>query len=331
MIITRTPYRVSLFGGGTDHPIWYQENNGRVISFTIDKFCYITIKFLPPFFEHKTRVVYSKIEEIENFAEIQHPLVRSVFQHYFETRDLKGIEIHHHGELPARSGIASSSAFAVGTIHAVRELLGMKVDRLSLAKEAIFFERDVLKESVGDQDQFACSVGGFNIIEFNSNEVKVKKIIMNSADEQFLEQSLVLMFTGVQRNSTDINQNLLHRLSNKLTSLEETMQISKQASELLTRSLDLTKLSNLMQRAWELKLEANPEVSNNGIVSIFSKASQKGALAWKILGAGGGGFCLFIVDPENRDRFIARMLSTFPNLVYVPFRISKQGTESLSK
>lgn len=320
MIITRTPYRVSMFGGGTDHPKWFRENAGSVVSFSIDKYSYITLRELPPFFAHKFRVVYSKIETTNSAKEIRHPAVREAFVKYAGKFNL---ELHHHGDLPARSGVGSSSAFAVGLIKSLYALNDMIIDNHKLAEESINFEQKILLETVGSQDQIACALGGLNYITFNSSNIwKVQVINLDSEYLKEFESRIVLIYSGISRFSSDISKGLLNRLETKSKLMNRTKSLADEFNQLLMIQGDLGLVSEMLKESWSIKKDLNPFSITQELDDFYQSALIKGAKAGKVLGAGGGGFFLFWVDPEERESFIKKM---FP-LVYVPISISFEGS-----
>lgn len=320
MIITRTPYRVSLFGGGTDHPEWYRNNGGAVLSFAIDKFCYINIRELPPFFNHRFRVAYSKVETTKEINEINHPAVREAFRKF--TPDLS-LELHHHGDLPAQSGVGSSSAFAVGLIHSLLALRGESISLEDLANQAIELEQKDLRETVGSQDQIACSLGGINFIEFGPGDRwSVTPLHLSPAYSAKIEAYIVLLFTGISRSSSDVSKGLLENLESKAATLERTRELAVTCNEIFQMEDDLSQVGPMLMESWDLKKKMNPASVTPLLEEFLERALAAGALGGKILGAGGGGFCLFWVEPGERASFIKKMSPA----VYVPVRISSEGS-----
>jgi len=309
-----------MFGGGTDHPRWFNENGGSVVSFSIDKYSYITLRELPPFFSHKYRVAYSRIETTHNVEQISHPAVRQAFLKYSNGLSL---ELHHHGDLPARSGVGSSSAFVVGLIKSLYAINGKYIDTNELANEAICFEQKVLLENVGSQDQVACTVGGINFIKFSSDDKwEIDKINLSSRYIADFESRLVLIYSGISRISSDISQGLLDQLETKSNLMNRTSELAREFSELLVAEGDLSLVSNMLEESWIIKQKLNPFSITYELDSFYQSALKKGAKAGKILGAGGGGFFLFWVDPNDRERFIKNMAP----LVCVPISISFDGS-----
>ena len=320
MIITRTPYRVSLFGGGTDHPTWYRDNGGAVLSFAIDKFCYINIRELPPFFSHRYRVAYSKVETTKQLDEIMHPAVREGFRKYAPNVSL---ELHHHGDLPAQSGVGSSSAFAVGLIHSLLALRGETVTLENLADQAIEMEQRDLLETVGSQDQIACAIGGMNLIEFGKGDRWTASPLHLSSDYLAeIENRIVLLFTGISRSSSDISKSLLENLQSKADLMNRTHELALECNNILRNNADLSLIGPMLLESWELKKRMNPASVTSLLDDFLKRALKAGAEGGKILGAGGGGFCLFWVNPNNHDFFIRQMSPA----VHVPIRISLEGS-----
>jgi D-glycero-alpha-D-manno-heptose-7-phosphate kinase len=309
-----------MFGGGTDHPKWFNENSGSVVSFSIDKYCYITLRELPPFFSHKFRVAYSKVETTSSAEQILHPAVRGAFLKY--ANGLK-LELHHHGDLPAQSGVGSSSAFAVGLIKSLYAINGEDIDSYTLAEEAITFEQKDLSETVGSQDQIACAIGGINHIEFNSpNMWKIDKINLDLDYIRDIESRIVLIYSGIPRFSSDISKGLLDRLEMKSQLMNRTKDLANEFKKLLMTKGDLSLVCEMLKESWSIKKDLNPFSITPELDSFYQSALLKGARAGKVLGAGGGGFFLFWVDPENRESFIKKMAPQ----VYVPISISFEGS-----
>ena len=320
MIISRTPFRVSFLGGGTDYPGWYREHGGAVLSTTIDKYCYISVRELPPFFEHRFRLVYSFIENVNEISEIAHPSARGVFQHLEVSR---GLEVHHDGDLPARSGVGSSSAFTVGLIAAIRALNGTQVSKEALAQEAIHVEHCVIREPVGIQDQISASFGGFNHITFRRDGIfDVTPVIMPRSRLDELQSHLMLLFTGLSRTAAVVAQTQIDNLPNRQTELHTLSAMVDQAVGILTSSADLSEFGRLLGEGWSLKRRLSDRVSNSMIDGVYETALRAGALGGKLLGAGGGGFMLLFVRPEEKPKIRAAL----PALLEVPFRFDTSGS-----
>ncbi len=321
MIISRTPFRMSLFGGGTDYPDWYLENGGIVLGATIDKYCYLSVRHLPPFFEHKHRVVWSEIELVNDIEEIRHPAVKAILEDMKFTR---GLEISYNADLPARSGLGSSSAFTVGLINALTALRGKMISKKALAQNAIRIEQEVIGEAVGSQDQIWAAYGGLNKIEFHKDgKFSVSPIIMGQQNYSSLESSLMLFFTGFSRVAPLIAQKKIDNFRNKEEELNmlSTLALSA-ASSLLDKNYDIKKIGELIHEAWLLKRELAEGVTTTEIDEIYKEGLQAGALGGKILGAGGGGFILFVVPPENQSN-LEKKLS---KLVHVKFNFDSAGS-----
>ena len=320
MIISRTPFRVSLFGGGTDYSGWFRDHGGAVLATTIDKFCYISVRELPPFFEHKFRLVYSFVENVKEISELAHPAARGVLQHLGVSR---GLEIHHDGDLPARSGVGSSSAFTVGLISAVRALEGRHMSKDELAQEAIHVEHSVLREPVGAQDQISAAFGGFNHITFRQDGTyQVAPLIMRPERQEALQGHLMLLFTGLSRTAAEIAKTQIENLSRRASELRALTQIVDRAIETLRSQCDLAEFGRLLNEGWSLKRRLSDRVSTPDIDSLYDTALRAGAIGGKLLGAGGGGFLLLFVRPEHR----AKIRAALPKLIDVPFHFDTSGS-----
>lgn len=321
MIISRTPFRISFFGGGTDYPAWFRENGGVVLATTIDKYCYISCRYLPPFFEHKYRVVYSKIENVKEASQIEHPAARAVLEWL---KCDKGLEIHHDGDLPARSGLGSSSSFTVGLISAIMALNGRHISKEELANNAIHIEQDVLKENVGSQDQVSVAHGGFNRIEFRrDNTYDVTPVVLPKSRLEMLEGSLMLFFTGISRFSSEVARAQIENLKKRELELRRMEEMVGEALSILNGGKDsLDDFGRLLDEAWQYKKSLSDKVSNSTIDQIYEEAVRSGALGGKILGAGGGGFILFYVRPEHQPAVKERL----KELIHVPFRFENSGS-----
>ena len=325
MIITKTPYRISLFGGGTDHPSWYKKHGGEVISFAIDKYCYISTRILPPFFDHKYRIAYSKVETVNDFKKILHPVVREAIRKFSPNLSL---EIHHDGDLPARTGIGSSSAFTVGLINSLLILQDKLISSRELANEAIELEQIDLMENVGSQDQIACTLGGMNYIEFGGNlNWEATPMVLSSNFQKSITDRIVMIYTGITRISSDIQANLLVDLGKKLNTMQRTTELTRQCRKILEGEGDLDLIGEMLVESWSLKREMNNLAITPALDDIWEKAKSAGALGGKVLGAGGGGFCMFWVKENGREEF----LNNFNLGTYVPVQISKTGSECILK
>ena len=321
MIISRTPFRISFFGGGTDYPVWYNKNQGAVLSTTINKYCYITIRYLPPFFSHKHRIVYSKIEAVKNIKDILHPAVKETLR--FLNID-KGIEIHHDGDLPAKTGMGSSSAFTVGLLHAIYALKGFMISKDQLAREAIHVERDLLKENVGAQDQIATSYGGFNKISFNGNDkFKVEPVILTGNRMAQLENHLMLYFTGFSRIASKVAKDQIRNTPQRAKELTLMYQMVDEAIDILKSKRNILEFGKLLNESWQIKKTLSNKISNSEIDKIYKKGLEAGAIGGKLLGAGGGGFMIFFVPPKNQPQ-VRKVLK---GLLEVPFNFESEGSQ----
>ncbi len=320
MIISRTPFRISFFGGGTDYPAWYRTHGGSVLATTINKYCHISCRYLPPFFEHKIRVVYSKIESCQDVAEISHPAVKAVLRHLKITR---GVEIHHDGDLPARSGMGSSSAFTVGLLHVLYALKGQIPSVHQLATESIHVEQDLLKEAVGCQDQVLAAHGGFNHIVFQSEgDISVMPMTLSAERIEDLNSHLMLFFTGINRTASDIAQGYLRNLTAKHESMHAMSDMVREAIAILNSGDDLDRLGLLLHESWLLKRSLSTAISNDHVEQLYQAARSAGAVGGKLLGAGGGGFMLLFVRPPDQERVRERLR----HLIYVPFQFEFSGS-----
>ena len=321
MIITRTPFRVSFFGGGTDYPAWFQRHGGVVLATSIDKYCYITCRYLPPFFEHKYRIVYSRIENVQHIAEIQHPAVKAVLGTYHCT---DGLEIHHDGDLPARSGLGSSSSFTVGLINAVMALRGQYISKEDLASQAIHIEQKVIRENVGSQDQISAAFGGLNRIEFRRDgSFDVAPIILPIERLAVLQRHLMLCFTGLSRIASEVAQSTIDNMDQREAELRHMGALVDQAiSVLQSKTAPIEEFGQLLHESWMQKRKLSDRVSTGQIDALYDTARSAGAIGGKLLGAGGGGFFLLFVKPEHQQR-VREKLS---RLVHAPFRFENAGS-----
>jgi D-glycero-alpha-D-manno-heptose-7-phosphate kinase len=320
MIITKTPYRISFFGGGSDYPDWYIKNGGIVLSTTIDKYIYLSCRKLPPFFKHKHRIVWSKVELVNKIKDIQHRAVKKILEHY---KIDEGIELHYDGDLPARSGMGSSSSFVVGLINTLNCLNSKKINKKELALRSIKFEQKILKDTVGSQDQIAASYGGFNKITFlPKGDFKVSSIKMTKNNTRNLNRNLILLYTGVQRTAHSIASSYANKLKNeKSEEILKILEIAKQA-EILLRNNDHDEFGKLLHKTWLIKKELSQKVTNNYLNDVYKDAIKRGALGGKLLGAGGGGFFLFYVPRKKQKKFIRH----FNKFVNIPFNFETLGS-----
>ena len=320
MIISRTPFRVSFFGGGTDYDGWFRENKGAVLATTIDKYCYITCRYLPPFFEHKSRIIYSKIEHAHGIDDIDHPSVREVLR-FLKIND--GIEIHHDGDLPARTGLGSSSAFTVGLLNSLYALKGKMTTKEQLAREAIHIEQDMIKENVGCQDQTLAAYGGFNYIEFGgSNHLLVRQMTLPPEKSNALQNHLMLFFTGFARTASRIARHQIKNIPNKKSELARMYEMVHEAVAILNGK-DLSAFGKLLDESWKLKRTLSEKVSTSHIDELYAAARRAGALGGKLLGAGGGGFILLFVEPGKK----AKVRAALKGLLEVPVKFEGLGSQ----
>jgi len=320
MIISRTPFRISFFGGGTDYPAWFRTHGGAVLATTINKYCYISCRYLPPFFAHKIRVVYSIIENCQDVAEIRHPAVREVLRYLSIGR---GVEIHHDADLPARSGMGSSSAFTVGLLHALYALKGQIPSVHQLSSESIYVEQELLKEAVGCQDQVLAAYGGFNHITFHQNgDITVRPMTLSPERVGELNAHLMLFFTGVNRTASDVARTYSQDLGAKDDALQAMCQMVDEGIAILNGSDDLDRFGHLLHDGWLLKRSLSGKISNDFIEQLYEEARAAGAIGGKLLGAGGGGFMLLFVRPRDQHRVRERLR----HLIYVPFRFEFSGS-----
>jgi D-glycero-alpha-D-manno-heptose-7-phosphate kinase len=322
MITTRTPLRISFFGGGTDYPAWYQEHGGAVLSTTIDKCCYITTRYLPPFFEYHSRISYTKVENVNQNRDIQHPSVRACLQ-FMGIEE--GVEVHHIADLPARTGLGTSSAFTVGMLLSLYALRNQMRDKHALAMEAVRVEQDLLKETVGAQDQVSAAYGGLNRISFNADgTIEVNRILAPPSRIADLERHLVLYFTGFSRIASEIAKEQVKVTPERKAELKCMLQMVNQGEELIRNSSSsLYEFGKLLHEGWKIKRGLTKSITNSSIDEIYEAGLSAGALGGKLLGAGGGGFMLFFVPPERRQELRKKL----KNLLCVPFRFYSRGAE----
>ena len=321
MILSQTPYRISFFGGGTDYPGWFKEYGGSVISTSINKYCYISCRYLPPFFEHKHRIVYSQIESVRNLSEIKHRAARAVMQ-YAEVTD--GLEIHYDGDLPARSGIGSSSSFTVGLLNALYAIRGQRVSKRDLAFRAIHIEQNIIGETVGSQDQIAAAYGGLNHIEFlRDGTFTVNPIVAKQSKVKDLSNNLLLFFTGWQRTAETIAKTQVENFSKKIVELKKMQSYVNDGLAILeSANGSIDDFGRLLHESWMLKRGLSTSVTSDRIDEIYNSGLNAGALGGKLVGAGGGGFILFYAPPETHQKIRA----TFSSLLEVRFEFESGGS-----
>jgi len=322
MIISRTPFRISFFGGGTDYPSWIQEHGGAVLGTSINHFCYISCRYLPPFFDHRYRVCYTKLENAKFIEEIEHPAVKGVLS-YLECHD-RGLEIHHDADLPARAGLGSSSAFVVGLCHALLALRGQSISKEDLVQLAIHIEQNVVNETVGCQDQTLTAHGGLNCAYFFPNgNISVHPVIASEERIEMFQNHLLLFFTGFSRFAHEIAKSQVANFQNRTNQLHRMRQMVDEALDILqNENQDLLAFGELLHETWQLKKSLSDKISSPEINEIYEKAIKAGATGGKLLGAGGGGFMLFFVSPEKQED-VKQALSF---LLHVPFRFENSGS-----
>lgn len=319
MIITKTPFRMSFFGGGTDIESFFCEYGGSVISSTFDKYCYVNVRHLPRFFDWSTELTYSIIEKVSNVEDINHPAIRNAMK----MLDMHEIRLTYEADLPARSGLGTSSSFAVGMLNAFYALKGKYADKKKLADKAIYLERVLCQEAGGWQDQIATSFGGFNRINFNADGYEVLPVIISPERKRKLNQNLLMFFTGFTRFSSEVQKANAFNKTDKIAQLKEMLSLVDDAEKVLTnKHTDLDEFGRLLDHTWRLKRQTGSVVSTNSIDELYAKGIEAGALGGKLLGAGGGGFLVFYVQPEKQDSVRWAMR----DLMYIPFEFEEGGT-----
>lgn len=319
MIITKTPFRMSFFGGGTDMENYFRENCGAVLSTTFDKYCYVNVRHLPRFFDYSTELAYSKTERVTGVDEIEHPAIRNAMK----MLDMHEIRLTYEADLPARSGLGTSSSFAVGMLNAFYALKGKYADKKKLADEAIYLERVLCKEAGGWQDQIAASFGGFNRINFNADGYEVLPVIISPERKRNLNQNLMMFFTGFTRFSSDVQKANAIGTKSNLNQLREMYSLVDAAEKVLTdKEKNLDEFGKLLDYTWKLKRQTGSAVSTNSIDELYEKGIRAGALGGKLLGAGGGGFLVFYVQPEYQNSVKKAM----NDLMHIPFQFEDGGT-----
>lgn len=319
MIITKTPFRMSFFGGGTDMEDFFRQYGGAVLSTTFDKYCYVNVRHLPRFFDYTTELSYSKTERVTDIEDIEHPAIRNAMK----MLDMHEIRLTYEADLPARSGLGTSSSFAVGMLNAFYALKGKYVDKKRLADEAIYLERVLCAEAGGWQDQIAASFGGFNRINFSADGYEVMPVIISPERKSRLNDNLLMFFTGFTRFSSDVQKANKQGYHDKTAELKEMLSLVDDAERVLTdKAADLDDFGRLLDHTWKLKRQTGAAISTDSIDALYSKGIAAGALGGKLLGAGGGGFLVFYVQPEYRESVMKAM----SDLLYIPFRFEDGGT-----
>ena len=321
MIISRTPFRISFFGGGTDYPAWYREHGGAVLATSINRYCYLNCRFLPPFFEHKSRVVWSQIERVMTNDQIQHPVVRAVLD---LLQISEGIEIHHDGDLPSRTGLGSSSAFTVGLLHALHALKGEMLGKADMARAAVHVEQVLLKESVGIQDQIATAYGGFNRVDINPDDsFAVRPMILPAGRLAALQSHILMFYTGVSRTASDIARDKIDQMPQKQAELHRMRAMVDEATDILTSGSDLNDFGRLLHDSWAIKRTLSDKVAPGFVDDIYAAARGAGAVGGKLLGAGGGGFMIFFASPDRHQA----IFKALDRLLMVPIEFEHSGSQ----
>jgi len=321
MIICRTPFRISFFGGGTDYPSWYRAHGGAVLAATIDKYSYLTCRYLPPFFEHSIRVVYRKIETCLTIDEIGHPAVREALR---LLRIDRGIELHHDGDLPARSGMGSSSAFTVGLLHALYALRGEMPTKRQLATQSVYLEQEVLKETVGSQDQVMAAYGGLRHVTFRSDgDISANPLILPPERKVELKAHLMLFYTGIARTAADVARSYVVGIESRARQLRIMQELVEESIEVLASGRDIRAFGDLLDEAWQAKRSLSAAVSNSEVDDLYRRARAAGAVGGKLTGAGGGGFLLLFVPPENH----IEVREALQGRLHVPFEFESAGSQ----
>jgi len=330
MIIVKSPFRISYFGGGTDFPDWFNNHEkGMVLSTTIDKYCYVLLRTLPPFFSFNYRLRYYETELVKNIQSIKHPTIRSTLQKFYKEK--KGLEIIHCADLPALSGLGASSAFTSSLIKAISEINKAKISKKKLAENSVFIEKEILKEAGGLQDQYATAFGGFNEITFQKRKVAVNKLKIDEVKKKILEENTLIFFTGISRKANLIEEEKVIKLELKKNYYKEILSICKEAKKIFLnndKSKFLSDIAKLMNISWELKKKLSSKVSNNFINETYNSGLRNGAVAGKILGAGGGGFIMFLT---KNDRDKEKLIKYFKKFKYVKIKFENQGTQIVKK
>lgn len=320
MIITKTPFRMSFFGGGTDMEEYFQEHSGAVLSTTFDKYCYVTVRHLPRFFDYTSELAYSKMERVTAVDDIQHPAIRNAMK----MLDMHEVRLTYEADLPARSGLGTSSSFAVGMLNAFHSLKGTYADKRRLADEAIYLERVLCAEAGGWQDQIAASFGGFNRIDFSADGYTVRPLIISPQRKEMLNNNLMMFFTGFTRFSSEVQKANAAGKQDKREQLKQMYQLVDQAERILTdKNSDLDEFGRLLDYTWKLKRQTGSAVSTENIDRLYAKGIVAGAIGGKLLGAGGGGFLVFYV-PQEKQEAVRRAMS---DLLYIPFKFENGGTQ----
>lgn len=324
MLICKTPFRVSLFGGGTDHPSWFQKNRGYTISFTIDKYCYVAFRSLPKLFKHNYRLRYFKNERVRKISDIKHPSIKAVFKKYLKKNI--SAEVVHSSDIPGLSGLGSSSAFTVSLIKLLSKFNKLEFSKKRIAQDSIYLERKILKENVGCQDQYACSFGGFNLIKYKKNKINLKKVNILGKNRKKLIDNLLLVYSNINRKSDPIEKDKIKNLKANKKILNELNFNTIKGKKLLETKLNISleKVAELLNQNWSLKKKLSNLVSNTKIDRLYNFGMKNGAIGGKLLGAGGGGYVLFLTKNQNYQK---RLIKKLGKRVYFKFDIDHKGSE----
>ncbi|WP_373002782.1 kinase [Sulfurimonas sp.] len=321
MIVSRTPYRISFFGGGTDYPNYYLKHGGKTLGVAINKYSYLNIRKLPQFFDYKHRIVYSKQENCKSISEIVHPSVREVLK-FLDVKE--GLSIHHDGDIPARSGMGSSSSFTVGLLNSLYALYNQKKSKDELMYEAIHIEQNLINERVGSQDQVFASHGGFNIINFNKDgKIKVSNLNIATERSELLEDNLMLFFSGLSRTASEIVAEQIEKTEQNTTNLHSMKSLVDDACNILNSECDLKQFGELLNDTWKLKKSLSTKITNSTIEEIYQRAMEAGAIGGKLLGAGGGGFLVFYVE----KLFQQEVKDALKDYLHIPFKFEYEGSK----
>jgi D-glycero-alpha-D-manno-heptose-7-phosphate kinase len=323
MIIVKTPLRVSFFGGGTDFPAWYKKNGGMVISSSIDKYCYVLLRNFPPFFPFKYRLRYHQTETVKKNKDIKHPVIREVLKKYHKKKN--GLEIFYFADVPALSGLGSSSAFTVSMINIVHAYNKIKISKEDIAKKAIYLEQVILKENVGSQDQIATSYGGFNYIHFKKEGFTVVKSLIKKSFLEELQSRLVLVYSNYTREADNIEASKIKNIKKNFGSYNLLSEISLEAKKIFesNNSNFIPELANLLNESWKVKKNLSKHVSNSKLDEIYDYGIKNGAIAGKLLGAGSGGFFLFLASSKSEKN---KLIKNFQKNIHINFNFENLGT-----
>jgi len=326
MIICKTPLRISLFGGGTDFPIWFKKNKGMTISFTINKYCYLSMRTLPDLFPFKYRLRYFVNETTNNLSQIKHPSIKAILKKYHKSPS--GLEIVHSSDIPGLSGLGSSSAFTVSMLNLIHRYHNISLNKKQLVNKCIEIEHNILKESSGYQDQYACTYGGFNFINYNKNKININSLKINKKNLKNLISNSILVYSGIQRKSEIIEKDKIKNMNDNNRKLHKILEITNEAKSIFESNLNynIRSIGNLLNESWKYKRELSKFVSNSKIDQLYNFGLENGAIGGKLLGAGGGGYILFLTDNEKNQK---KLIKKLDKKVYFKFSIDQMGTQIL--